>query len=90
MSVREEAMGNKRSFSDHPFFGVLKACFSGGSRCDYEYLEGGSGSSGRRMFASDEDRKHWVAEPGIDRKASDFITKYYAKRVTDSQHQFAS
>ncbi|RZB65211.1 hypothetical protein D0Y65_041317 [Glycine soja] len=67
-----------------------KACFSGGSRCDYEYLEGGSGSSGRRMFASDEDRKHWVAEPGIDRKASDFITKYYAKRVTDSQHQFAS
>ncbi|KAK7411781.1 hypothetical protein VNO78_03220 [Psophocarpus tetragonolobus] len=79
---------NKRSFS-HPFCNVLKACFSGGSRYDYDYWESTSGS-GRRIFASDEDREHWVAEPGIDRKASDFIAKYYATRVTDSQRQFAS
>ncbi|RDX89564.1 hypothetical protein CR513_28696, partial [Mucuna pruriens] len=71
-------MGAKRSFS-HPFCGVLKSCFSGGSRCDYDYWEGSG--NGRRIFASDEDTQHWVAEPGIDRKASDFIARYYATRI---------
>jgi len=78
-------MGAKRS-SSCCFGNVLKACFSSGDSYD-EYWEGGSG---RRMFASDEDRGRWVAEPGIDRKASDFIAKYYATRVTDSQSKFAS
>ncbi|XP_020228799.1 uncharacterized protein LOC109809808 [Cajanus cajan] len=84
---RETIMGAKR-LSSHPFCGVLKTCFSGGRRYDYEYVEGSGG--GRRIFASDEDREHWVAEPGIDRKASDFIARYYATRVTDSHRQFAS
>lgn len=79
-------MGAKRS-STCSFGSVFKACFSSGGSYD-EYWEGSG--SGRRMFASDEDRKHWVAEPGIDRKASDFIAKYYATRVTDSQCQYVN
>ncbi|KAL2998070.1 hypothetical protein AAZX31_09G076500 [Glycine max] len=46
--------------------------------------------SGRSIFASHKDRDHWVAEPGIDRKAFDFIAKYYATYVIASQCQFAS
>ncbi|XP_004488164.1 uncharacterized protein [Cicer arietinum] len=79
-------MGAKRS-SSSSFCSVFKACFSSGNNSD-EYWEGSG--SGRRIFASDEDRGCWVAEPGIDRKASDFIARYYATRVTDSQSQFAS
>ncbi|CAJ1975697.1 unnamed protein product [Sphenostylis stenocarpa] len=60
----------------------------GGRKYDCEYWEGNV--SGRRIFASDEDREHWVAEPGIDRKASDFIAKYYATRFTDYHRQYAS
>ncbi|XP_061361477.1 uncharacterized protein LOC133305318 [Gastrolobium bilobum] len=75
-------MGGKKS----SFCGMFKACFSSGSRDDEYYYE----DSGRRMFASDEDRGRWVAEPGIDRKASAFIARFYASRVTDSEHQFAS
>ncbi|KAE9604615.1 hypothetical protein Lal_00011041 [Lupinus albus] len=73
-------MGSKRS----SFFSLLKACFSSGSR-----YEEGSGNR-RRIFASDEDRGYWIAEPDIDMKASDFIARYYATRVTDSEHQFVS
>ncbi|KAE9604618.1 hypothetical protein Lal_00010910 [Lupinus albus] len=66
------------------FFSLFKACFSSGSR----YGEGSG--NGRGIFASDEDRGYWIAEPGIDMKASYFIARYYATRVTDSEHQFAS
>ncbi|XP_027339574.1 uncharacterized protein LOC113853251 [Abrus precatorius] len=79
-------MGAKRS-SSYSFSSVFKAYFSNGSRHDH-YWEGSG--SGRRIFVSDEDSEHWVAEPGIDRKASDFIARYYATRVTDSKHQLAS
>ncbi|CAJ1975695.1 unnamed protein product [Sphenostylis stenocarpa] len=77
-------MGGKKS-STCSIGSVLKACFSSGDSDDDGYWEG----SGRRIFASDEDRGRWVAEPGIDRKASDFIARHYATRITDSQRQFA-
>ncbi|KAK7304034.1 hypothetical protein RJT34_15034 [Clitoria ternatea] len=79
-------MGGKRS-SSFSFLSVFKGCFSSGGRYE-EYWEGSG--NGRRVFASDEDRVNWVAEPGIDKKASEFIARYYATRVTDSQRQFAS
>lgn len=41
----------------------------------------------RRMWPSDEDRGRWVAEPGIDRKASAFIARFYEARVSDPQRQ---
>ncbi|KAL2338857.1 hypothetical protein Fmac_013303 [Flemingia macrophylla] len=77
-------MGAKKSQS-FSFCGMMKACFSS-SRDDYYYCDDNS----RRHFASDEDRGRWVAEPGIDRKASAFIARFYASRVTDSEHQIAS
>ncbi|RYR67262.1 hypothetical protein S83_008517 [Arachis hypogaea] len=76
-------MGAKRS-SSWSFCSVFKACFSSGSAA-YDDENGSA-----RIFTSDEDRAHWVAEPGIDRKASEFISKYYATRVTPSHSQFAS
>ncbi|KAF7837619.1 uncharacterized protein G2W53_006101 [Senna tora] len=78
-------MGARRS-SSFSFCGIFKSCFSSG-RDDYYWEEGVGGG---RIFASDEDRGRWVAEPGIDRKASAFIAKFYASRVSDSEHQFAS
>ncbi|KAJ1437075.1 hypothetical protein SESBI_03916 [Sesbania bispinosa] len=80
-------MGAKRSSSSNFFSSLFKGCFSGGSR--YHDNREGSGR-GRRVFASDEDIGCWVAEPDIDRKASDFIARYYATQVTNSQRQFAS
>lgn len=41
----------------------------------------------RKAWASDEDKRYWVAEPGIDRKASAFIAKFHASRVSESEHQ---
>ncbi|GLT30448.1 hypothetical protein SLA2020_052470 [Shorea laevis] len=41
--------------------------------------------SGRRVWRSDEDKRYqWVAEPGIDRKASAFIANFYATRISES------
>ncbi|CAL0306914.1 unnamed protein product [Lupinus luteus] len=78
-------MGGKKSFS-FSLCGMFKSCFSSGSKdCDYYYED-----NSRRIFASDEDRGRWVAEPGIDKKASAFIANFYANRVTDSEHQFAN
>ncbi|KAF7836862.1 uncharacterized protein G2W53_011721 [Senna tora] len=77
-------MGGRRS-SSFCFCSIFKSCFSSG-RDDDEYWE--DSVSRRRIFASDEDRERWIAEPGIDRKASAFIAKYYANRVSDSEHHF--
>ena len=79
-------MGAKKS-SLFSFCNIFKACFSSGRDDDY-YWDGYNGSG--RIFASDEDRGRWVAEPGIDGKASAFIARFYASRVSDSEHQFAS
>ncbi|CAH8361561.1 hypothetical protein Bca4012_066948 [Brassica carinata] len=44
----------------------------------------------RKAMASDEDKRYWVAEPGIDRKASAFIAKFHATRVSESERQTLS
>ncbi|CAN8265267.1 unnamed protein product [Cochlearia groenlandica] len=42
----------------------------------------------RKAWASDEDKCYCcVAEPGIDRKASAFIAKFHASRVSESERQ---
>ncbi|XP_043710655.1 uncharacterized protein LOC122659624 [Telopea speciosissima] len=41
----------------------------------------------RRVRPSDEDKPRWVADPRIDKKATDFIAKFYETRVSDSDHQ---
>ncbi|PKA59133.1 hypothetical protein AXF42_Ash001226 [Apostasia shenzhenica] len=40
----------------------------------------------RKIRPSDEDGKRWVGEPDVDRKASDFIAKFYENRHTDPEH----
>ncbi|KMZ64169.1 hypothetical protein ZOSMA_37G00490 [Zostera marina] len=40
---------------------------------------------GGRIWASDEDRGRWVGEPDIDRKATEFITKFHETRCTEIQ-----
>ncbi|VVA96619.1 unnamed protein product [Arabis nemorensis] len=44
----------------------------------------------RKPLASDEDKRYWVAEPGIDRKASAFIAKFHETRVSESERQTLS
>ncbi|GFP80395.1 hypothetical protein PHJA_000182900 [Phtheirospermum japonicum] len=61
----------KPSFS---LFGLFKGKSSSRSRGggddyrDYEYVKA------YKVYPSDEDRGRWVAEPGIDKKASAYIT----------------
>ncbi|XP_019419909.1 PREDICTED: uncharacterized protein LOC109330250 [Lupinus angustifolius] len=74
-----------KKISSFSLCGMYKSCFSGSTDYEYYYEE-----SSRRIFASDEDKERWVAEPGIDKKASAFIAKFYANNVTDSEHQYAS
>ncbi|GMN29651.1 hypothetical protein TIFTF001_051731 [Ficus carica] len=65
--------------------GIFSACFSSSSRDD-TYSEEGVYIR-RRMCPSDEDRGGWIAEPGIDHKASAFIARFYESRVSDPERQ---
>ncbi|CAN6551120.1 hypothetical protein ACFX13_012181 [Malus domestica] len=69
------------------FCNIFKACFSSGSRDDAYYSDDGGVYVRRRMCPSDEDRGGWTAEPGIDRKATAFISRFYASRVSDPECQ---
>nr|DAD38477.1 TPA_asm: hypothetical protein HUJ06_009118 [Nelumbo nucifera] len=40
-----------------------------------------------RLRRSDEDRGHWVGEPDVDEKATQFITKFYTTRISDPEWQ---
>lgn len=58
----------------------------GGRRENYSYYYGGGEDSGRKIWPSDGDKgEYWVAEPGIDRKASAFIAKFHETRVSESE-----
>ena len=44
------------------------------------------GCTARRIWPSDEDKgAYWVAEPGIDRKASAYIAKVCEARISESK-----
>lgn len=64
---------------------MFKACFSGGSRDD-TYSDDGGAYVRRRICPSDEDRGGWTAEPGIDRKATAFIARFYESHVSDAEY----
>ena len=70
-------MGRKSS-SSFSICNIFKVCFSSGSSSREEYWD----ESGyvRRICPSDEDRGLWIAEPGIDRKATELIDRFYAAR----------
>ncbi|KAI4303048.1 hypothetical protein MLD38_038727 [Melastoma candidum] len=78
-------MGKSSFFS---IFNIFKPCCCFSSSCDdYGYMPEDAGPIGRRIRPSDEDQGYWTAEPGIDRKASDFIARFYASRMTDPARQ---
>ncbi|OWM62870.1 uncharacterized protein LOC116215426 [Punica granatum] len=41
--------------------------------------------SPRKVWPSDYDRGNYVAEPGIDRRASAFIARFHESRVSESE-----
>ncbi|CAL9219771.1 unnamed protein product [Arabidopsis halleri] len=81
--------GNKRSHSSKRFslFSFFKTRRSHRVEVDGSWDDVGYT---RKAMASDEDKRYWVAEPGIDRKASAFIAKFHATRVSESERQTLS
>lgn len=65
--------------SPSSFLGMLMSCCCSGGRDDSwdEAVQVG------RICPSDEDRRNYVAEPGIDWKASAFIAKFHESRFSD-------
>ncbi|KAM7484885.1 hypothetical protein LguiA_000894 [Lonicera macranthoides] len=67
------------------FFSMFVACCTSGSGDD----TWDDGVYTRRVCPSEEDTGRWrTAEPGIDRKASAFIAKFYETRVSNTDHVF--
>ncbi|KAG7029045.1 hypothetical protein SDJN02_10228, partial [Cucurbita argyrosperma subsp. argyrosperma] len=80
--------GRSKSMKCFSICSIFKSCcFSKGGRDEGYWDE--SGEIRRRMWPSDEDTR-WVAEPGIDRKASAFIARFYDARVSDPERQTLS
>ncbi|KAM1083054.1 hypothetical protein FF1_021654 [Malus domestica] len=75
-----------KQYSLFSFCNIFKACFSSDKRDDV-YSDDGGVYVGRRICPSDEDRGRWTAEPGIDRKATAFISRFYESRVSDPEYQ---
>ncbi|KAI4338601.1 hypothetical protein MLD38_023639 [Melastoma candidum] len=81
-------MGKSSFFS--AIFSIFNPCCCSSSSStlgDYSYMPGDGGPVGRRIRPSDEVQGYWTAEPGIDHKASEFIARFYASRVTDPERQ---
>lgn len=74
--------GKKRSSSSKSFFAML---FGLSRRTRYRDVEEESPKHINRIFPSDEDRGRWVGEPDIDRKATEFITRFHEARFSDIQ-----
>ncbi|WOL12120.1 hypothetical protein Cni_G20885 [Canna indica] len=73
-------MGGKKSSSMSSF-----CCLCFGRSRDYRD-EGEEWE--RKLRPSDEDRgRRWVGEPDVDKKASDFIARFYASRYMDAERQ---
>ncbi|KAK4798299.1 hypothetical protein SAY86_030625 [Trapa natans] len=77
-------VGSKKKSSSFfsVFSSIFRSCCSGGGD-DWS----DDGGYTKRISPSDEDRGYWIAEPGIDRRASAFIAKFYASRATDPEKQ---
>ncbi|KAJ9181713.1 hypothetical protein P3X46_005780 [Hevea brasiliensis] len=74
--------GRRRKPSCFSIFNIFKACCSHGSDDISE-----DGFYVRRICPSDEDGRRWIADPGIDGRASAFIARFYETRVSDPERQ---
>lgn len=77
---------NKRKSSSFSIFSFFKACCSS-SQEDHYWDSEGYNTARSRIYSSDYDRGRYFAEPGIDRRASDFIAKFHESRVSDPEWQ---
>ncbi|KAK9084455.1 hypothetical protein Scep_030926 [Stephania cephalantha] len=77
-------MGGNRQKKGSSLFSIFSIFKSRRSRDDIVWDEP---RSSRKVRPSEEDKGNWVAEPGIDRKASAFIAKFYESRVSDPECQ---
>ncbi|KAF5738808.1 hypothetical protein HS088_TW13G01709 [Tripterygium wilfordii] len=88
-SRRKSSSGSSSCFSMVLNIFRWSCCSKIGSRArDDAYSEEGGYVNGR-IYPSDEDgRQYWpVAEPGIDRRATAFIARFYEARVSDPDRQ---
>ncbi|ESR41580.1 hypothetical protein CICLE_v10013801mg [Citrus x clementina] len=75
--------GNKQKKSPFSLHSIFKR-WKPNRRWEDSYDD--AGSTARRIWPSDEDKGgYWVAEPGIDGKASDFIAKFHEARISESE-----
>ena len=77
---RERAMaGNNRQkkLSFFSIFNIFKACFSPGGD--------DTGDEASTHEGSEENRRGWVGDCGIDKRVSDYIVKFHATKVSDTQ-----
>lgn len=76
------------SFSIFNLFRSRKARKGDDHQCDLDHDCCAEISRSSKVWPSDEDKTHrWVAEPGIDRRAKDYIDKIYRNRVLESERQ---
>ncbi|KAG6592309.1 hypothetical protein SDJN03_14658, partial [Cucurbita argyrosperma subsp. sororia] len=83
--------GNNQSKKSHSSFSIFNFFKFRKGRKEDHYDHGGYWNKMPRsgkVWPSDEDKTHrWVAEPGIDRKAKDYIDKIYRNRIFESERQ---
>ncbi|KAK3415945.1 hypothetical protein EUGRSUZ_H01332 [Eucalyptus grandis] len=77
--------GNNRQKKSSSSFSLMSMFKPRRARWD-DAWEGYSESS-KKIYPSDYDKGKYVAEPGIDKKATAFITKFHETRVMESERQ---
>ncbi|PON75814.1 hypothetical protein TorRG33x02_244280 [Trema orientale] len=81
---RQKKSSSSASFSVFNLFKLRRTKRSGE---DHYPMQEDAPIARSRVWPSDEDRGRWVAEPGIDRKAEDFIAKIHRNIATDSERK---
>lgn len=74
--------GNKKSSTFSVIRALLPCCSNNGEDCREEGMIIRS-----RIMTSDEDGRLWIAEPGVDRRATSFIDRFYENRVSDPKYR---
>ncbi|KAK3415946.1 hypothetical protein EUGRSUZ_H01331 [Eucalyptus grandis] len=70
----------KKSSSSFSFMSMLKP-----RRAQRDDAWEGESVSSKKIYPSDYDEGKYVAEPGIDKKATAFIAKFHKTRVMESE-----
>ena len=85
-NTRQKKSSSSSSFS---MFGLFKLKKNRSRVEDYYGAAESEARSARSVWPSDDDKgRYWpVAEPGIDRKAEDFIAKIHRNIATDSERK---